>query len=210
MKALWVAICLLSVSLTSLAEEQLASVRVVKGRLELLNQDGRAVAIKDGAVKLEISKPSKLSSPVRWMKNERVVRIQDQGHVFEFRIPKSSIKGEGQFLVSAEAAEQSANLSSVVQKSDVTSERLEVVKGCSYFVLVPTPVTRVDSNGNISTTIEMQQQSYSGRQDVLVHAMNWTEQVIMQVYNEEGTVEIKSEPVARHDEVVVRELSDCR
>ncbi|AFY02416.1 Hypothetical protein Bdt_2735 [Bdellovibrio bacteriovorus str. Tiberius] len=196
--------------MTSLAEEHLALTRVLRGSLELLNQDGRAIEIKDGTIKLEISKPSKLSSPVRWMKNERVVRIQDQENVFEFRIPKSSIKSDGQFLVSSKAAEQRANLSSVVQKSEVNSERLEVVKGCSYFVLVPTPVTHVDGNGNISTTIEMQQQTYSGRQEVLVHAMTWTEQVVMQIYNDEGAVEIKSEPAARNEEVVVRELSDCR
>lgn len=210
MKAFLVAICLLSTPLTSMAGEHQAQARVVKGSLALLNESGQAVEIKDGALKLEIGKPSKLSAPLRWMKNERVVRIQSQGNVFAFRIPKSSIKAEGQFLVSAEAAEQSAHLKSIVQKSGVNSESLEVVKDCSYFVMVPTPVTQMDPSGNISTTIEMQQQSYSGTQKVLVHALAWTEQVMMQIYNDEGTVEIKSEPTTRLEEKVVRELSDCR
>jgi hypothetical protein len=199
--------CLLSISFTVNAEEYLATANI-KGRLELKNENGVLVPLNSGLLKFEIKNPSMLSSPIRWYKNENILKISDSMNTFVFRIPGNLIKSESEFSVHKNYTEQNAHAVSVLNKYNKTSKKVEKNVSCTYTKMMPTTVTSSDGK-DTTITIELKPQDYMGTQRAYVQEDRWIDYLNIHLYNESGLVEIKTQPTSRVRDIVLKELSSC-
>lgn len=209
MKIATAVLCLLFIAPTVHAEELPADVQSLKGKLSLMNDDGKVVEVRTGLLKLEIDTPSALSSPLRRMKGERVVKITDSSDTYVFRIPKSSIKGENNFQVSAGDSEQDAQLISSFSKNNYQSQQVQTYEACQYGVQVPTTITSQDGNGNFVTSASITTQWYSGTQGVLVQSESWTETISVQIKTKQGELILKTQPQNRAKATRLNTLTSC-
>ncbi|WP_413585571.1 hypothetical protein [Bdellovibrio sp. HCB274] len=210
MKIVTAIIGLMFMANTVYAQVLPADIQSLKGELLLQNEDGKEIPFRSGLVNVEINRPSKATSPLRWMKKELVLKIQDADNTFLFRIPKSALKGENSFKVSRGDSEQNAQVNASFSRQGYDQQNIEEAVSCTYAVHNHIPVTLMDGNGNYTTTMEMQTTWEKGSQLALVKKEQWTETIEIQIRSKTGEVTLRTQPQEKVKTTTLKTLQSCR
>jgi hypothetical protein len=201
--------CLLLISYTARAEEFLATIKVTSGTVTLETDDGKMVDLKDGITKLSLDRPSLVQSPIRTVRSERVLLLNDLVNRFTFRIPSSLMKGVGQFSVSSVSAEQKAHIVSTVFTANNASKKVEKEMECIF----KAPVAAIENQGadGRPAIIGIEEQKRAGKQVAVVQVDSSEYALVMRIYNDKGgSAEVRTQLKPLVVETVLEKKTECQ
>jgi hypothetical protein len=204
-------ICLLALTSISNAELLSGQLTLKTGQLLLNNQNAQTIALTNNSVHVEIDSASILASPLKWFRGDNVVKIIDQQNTYSFLVPKDLINSIGEFSVHQKTSKQSAHIYSKIVSTNQTKSTVQKTIACSVTNLTPVVVNTVNpSNGQMSTSVQIQNHLIPGVQEARVLESKWQEQTTIYIYTDSARAEIKTDLISRSKSTTLELLTVCK
>lgn len=217
MKLLGLTILFLLSAIQSWANSREAFITENQGRLELFDSEGNSKSLSE-KIQYSFVKPTLFSYPSAWYNREQLLAIEFEGGKILFRIPPrpgsrsrhpTAVTPMRGLFVDQAATGQNANLSLESFETDFQTETLNSFVPCRYHRLTTALSTSIIS-GRPSIISTLKNKAYNGRQYARVRNKTWQEYSVLRIFNDEGSVEFKTQTEERHLQVIDEKLTECR
>jgi hypothetical protein len=180
-------------------------VATVKGRIELRSGFGHK-EIQSGLVQIELKGPNPFLNPVGAARGDQTLIVKAQGHVFNFDIPKELHADDGKISVGMGSSNQSANLKGSLERHLVRTYEEAGTQDCHYLGSCMTCNIGLDGKSDCAIKISPY---CSGSQKAQFKVELFDEHLNLHIFNDQGSVDIKTSDKRATDRSVLKLLSKC-
>ncbi len=220
MKSVFVFICFL-VSITSFGTNLKKPVPPVGqelargagfGNIVLVDTKKQNVAISNlDQARVVIKYPAFFSADIgRLVSGQKILSIFTKTHEFNFYLPASSLKKNGDYSVHQKYTGQKYHLQISHETKDLKSTVSEKVIDCTYTTDDLETTTETDSDGNSTLVSHWVTNSHWGRQLAKVDDQVWLEKMTVLIYDSSNQLNAETPYSVKTNQNVLKELSRCQ